>query len=47
MDIASDTKTAAATPKGLPDTTAITLIINDNPMRLDVAPWTKIGRAHV
>jgi xanthine dehydrogenase YagT iron-sulfur-binding subunit len=42
MGIASDAKTAAATPRGLPDTTAITLIINDKPMRLDVAPWTTL-----
>jgi xanthine dehydrogenase YagT iron-sulfur-binding subunit len=28
--------------KAAPDTTAITLIINDNPMTLDVAPWTTL-----
>jgi|SRR5262245_45741244 len=42
MDTASGTKIAANASTGLPGTSAITLIINDLPVKLDVAPWTTL-----
>jgi len=41
METASDNRTADA-PSGLSGTSAITLIINGRPMKLDVAPWTTL-----
>ena len=41
MDTVSDTRAAEA-PAGLPGTSAITLIINGRPVKLDVAPWTTL-----
>jgi xanthine dehydrogenase YagT iron-sulfur-binding subunit len=41
MDTASDTR-ATKTAAGLPGTSAVTLIINGRPMKLDVAPWTTL-----
>jgi xanthine dehydrogenase YagT iron-sulfur-binding subunit len=41
METASDKRTADA-PSGLSGTSAITLIINGRPMKLDVAPWTTL-----
>jgi len=41
METASDKRTADA-PSGLSGTSAITLIINGRPVKLDVAPWTTL-----
>ncbi len=41
METASDNRTADA-PSGLSGTSAITLIINGRPVKLDVAPWTTL-----
>jgi xanthine dehydrogenase YagT iron-sulfur-binding subunit len=42
MDTAPGTKVVAGAPTGLPGTSAITLVINGNPVKLDVAPWTTL-----
>ena len=41
MDTPSDTR-ATETPAGLPGTSTITLIINERPVKLDIAPWTTL-----
>jgi xanthine dehydrogenase YagT iron-sulfur-binding subunit len=41
METASDTRAADA-PSGSSGTSAITLIINGRPVKLDVAPWTTL-----
>jgi xanthine dehydrogenase YagT iron-sulfur-binding subunit len=41
MDTASDTR-VTETPAGLSGTSAITLIINGRPVKLDVAPWVTL-----
>jgi xanthine dehydrogenase YagT iron-sulfur-binding subunit len=42
MDAASGTKIAAGAPGGVSGTSEITLLINGNPVKLEVAPWTTL-----
>jgi xanthine dehydrogenase YagT iron-sulfur-binding subunit len=42
MDTPPGTKIAAGVPTGLAGTTAITLVLNGTPIKLDVAPWTTL-----
>src|SRR5215475_644628 len=42
MDTASGSLIVPGVPTGLPGTTAITLIVNGAPVKLDVAPWTTL-----
>src|SRR5262245_65659405 len=42
MDTASGTKIAAKASTRLPGTSTVTLIINERPVKLDVAPWTTL-----
>ena len=42
MDTPPGTKIAAGVPTGLAGTTAITLVLNGTPVKLDVAPWTTL-----
>jgi xanthine dehydrogenase YagT iron-sulfur-binding subunit len=42
MDATPGTKTVAGAPTGLSGTSTISLTINGNPVKLDVAPWTTL-----
>jgi xanthine dehydrogenase YagT iron-sulfur-binding subunit len=42
MDTTPGTRIAAGVPTGLAGTTAIALVINGTPAKLDVAPWTTL-----
>src|SRR4249919_2278563 len=42
MDTPPGTRIAAGVPTGLAGTTAITLVLNGTPIKLDVAPWTTL-----
>jgi len=42
MDATSGSRITAGAPTGLPGTSPITLTINGNPVKLDVAPWTTL-----
>src|SRR4249919_2335453 len=42
MDTPPGTRIAAGVPTGLAGTTAITLVLNGTPIKLEVAPWTTL-----
>jgi xanthine dehydrogenase YagT iron-sulfur-binding subunit len=42
MDAAPANRLATGAPTGVPATSAITLVINGQPLKLDVAPWTTL-----
>ena len=42
MDSAPTNRVATGAPTGLPPTSTITLVINEKPIKLDVAPWTTL-----